>query len=102
MSVYSINFEIEYDNQNSYSDRYDSFMEAVLKNAGLHWKDPTSCIVIQTSEEIGDLAARLKASKFDPRRDLFMILDTEVKSARICGKIQDRDIFKLIPFLVSV
>jgi len=100
MAIYHVNFDISYDE--TYSSRYDDFTKAVQKNATMAWNDPTSCIIIQTTETLDAFAARLKASKFNASKDLFIVINTEVKAARICGQVVDQSIFKLLPFIKKV
>ncbi len=103
MSVYTISFMIADKtlNGSTYDDRYDAFMKTAMNiSPTIWWKDTTSFIVIQTDLSITDVSKKLKAV-IVPSADLFLIIDTQVKAARICGKNDDKDLIKLIPFLVE-
>ncbi|WP_409188588.1 hypothetical protein [Bradyrhizobium sp. RDM4] len=100
MATLSVSFDLEYDS--TYQARYTSFMEQV-KKSGLWWADTTSFVVVSTTESIDEFCSRIYVnSDFNATKDLFLVMDTEVKSARIRGKISDRDAFKLIPYLIEL
>jgi hypothetical protein len=100
MPVYAVSFDLEYDS--TYHDRYTSFMEQV-KKGGDWWADTTSFVAVRTSETIDNFCSRIwSMSGFNSAKDLYLVLDTEKLSARIRGKIKDRDIFKLMPYLIEL
>jgi hypothetical protein len=100
MAVFAVSFDLHYDA--NYQDRYASFMEQV-KKGGVWWADTTSFVVVRTAETIDTFCSRIYTqSSFNSTKDLYLVMDTEVKSARIRGKISDRDIFKLIPYLTEL
>lgn len=100
MAVFAVSFDLEYDA--TYQSRYASFMEQV-KKGGAWWADTTSFVVVRTNETIDDFCSRIYIhSDFNSTKDLYLVSDTEKLSARIRGKIRDRDIFRLMPYLVEL
>jgi hypothetical protein len=100
MPVYAVSFDLEYDS--TYQDRYTSFMEQV-KKGGEWWADTTPFVVVRTSETIDNFCSRIwSMSSFNGAKDLYLVVDTEKMSARIRGKLKDRDIFKLMPYLIEL
>jgi hypothetical protein len=100
MAVYAVSFDLEYDS--AYQERYVSFMEQV-KKGGEWWADTTSFVVVRTSETIDSFCSRIYTqSSFNSTKDLYLVTDVEKLSARIRGKIKDKDIFKLMPYLIEL
>lgn len=100
MAVFAVSFDLEYDA--NYQSRYSSFMEQV-KKTGDWWADTTSFVVVRTSESIDSFCSRIYIdSSFDASKDVYLVSDTEKLSARIRGKIRDRDIFKLMRYLIEL
>jgi len=100
MPVFIVSFDLKYDD--TYQARYNSFMEQV-KLGGDWWDDPTSCVVVRTSETIDAFCHRIYVkSDFDATKDLFMVLDAHVKAGRIRGAIKSRKVFQLIEYLVEL
>ena len=100
MSAYAITFRFHEDS--TYQERYESFV-AEAKSKGKWWADPTSFFAIETSESIDEITKRLDSkTKIQASKDMFMVLDADVKSGRIWGKILDQDIFKIIPYVKAV
>ena len=100
MAVYAVSFDLEYDS--NYQDRYTSFTDQVKKGDDW-WADTTSFVVVRTTETIDTFCTRIYAySSFNASKDLYLVVDSEIKSARIRGKIKDRDIFKLMPYLIEL
>jgi hypothetical protein len=100
MAIYAVSFDLEYDT--TYQERYRSFMEQVKKGSDW-WADTTSFVVVQTSETIDSFCSRIwTQSGFSSSKDLYLVFDTEKLSARIRGKIKNRQIFKLMPYLIEL
>lgn len=100
MAVYTVSFDLEYDS--TYQSRYSSFLEQVKKH-GLWWADTTSFVAVRTTESIDAFCSRIYVeSEFNHTKDLYLVMDSDAKSARIRGKIKDRDIFDLIPYLIEL
>jgi len=100
MAVYAVSFDLEYDS--TYQDRYTTFMEQV-KMGGAWWADTTSFVVVRTGETIDPFCTRIYTqSGFNSAKDLYLVCDTEKLSARIRGKFKDKDIFKLMPYLIEL
>lgn len=95
MAVFTVSFSISYDD--TYSERYNSFMEQV-KKSGLWWDETTSFVVVRTEESIDDFCSRIYIhSKFDAMKDRYLVLDANAKSGRYRGVNKDQDLFVLIP-----
>jgi len=100
MSVFCVTFDLKYDS--TYDSRYKSFMEQ-LKKSGTWWADPTSFVAVQSTETIDEFCHRIYVhSEFDESKDLFLVLDSEVKAGRVKGVVKDQDLFKLLPFVKKV
>jgi len=97
MATFLVSFDLKYDSD--YSDRYTSFMEQVKKGAK-YWDDTTSFLVVENSEDIDAFCHRIYvSSKFNSTKDLYLVLDANVKSGRIRGAIKSQTIFTLLPFV---
>lgn len=97
MAVYSVSFNIKYDD--TYSARYDSFMEQV-KKSGKWWAETTSYVVVETAESIDEFCSRIYAySDFNASKDRYLVLDVNAKSGRYRGVNTDSDLFTLIPYV---
>lgn len=97
MAVFLVSFDLKYDDD--YSDRYSSFMEQV-KKGGKWWADTTSFVAVETDETIDTFCNRIYLqSKFNGTKDLYLVLDANVKSGRVRGALKDQDLFKLLPFV---
>lgn len=74
-------------------------MEQVKKTAPW-WADTTSFVAVETSETIDDFCDRIYyKSSFNQSIDLFLVLDANIKSGRVRGKLRDQDLFKVLPFV---
>jgi len=97
MSVYVVSFELKY--EDTYSARYDSFMEQVKKTSPW-WAENTSTVVVKTDETIDDFCHRIYYdSSIIESKDRFLVLDADVRSGRVRGPVQDDDLFRLLPFV---
>jgi hypothetical protein len=97
MAVYLVSFDLKYDS--GYSDRYTTFMDQV-KHGGQWWADTTSFVAVQTDEDIDAFCTRIYVhSGFDGSKDLYLVLDANVKSGRVRGVIKDQHLFTLLPFV---
>ncbi|HEY8037953.1 MAG TPA: hypothetical protein VIF37_20450 [Methylobacter sp.] len=82
----------------SYEDRYNALIEAIDTVATGFWGETTSFIAFSSGKSIDTIAAACK-SAIAPTHDLFLIRVMDTKSAIICGKNEDQDIFALMPYL---
>jgi hypothetical protein len=97
MTVFIVSFDLKYDD--TYQDRYKSFMEQV-KKGGDYWDDTTSCVVVRTNESIDEFCTRIYVnSDFNATKDLYLVLDAHVKAGRIRGAIKSDKIFKLLDYV---
>lgn len=96
MSTFLVSFRIEH--TGNYNDRYNSLNDAITQSKGTWWAETTSYYVKVTSETIESFTSRLKKC-INPQHDILLVLDANVKSGRICGAVEDQDIFQLLPFL---
>jgi len=96
MTTYWITFRILKDQ--TYEKRRDAFLEAIHDTSETFWEDTTSFIVFSSSQSIEEIAESCERA-ISPKHDLFLIRQIDKKSAYICGKNEDLDIFKLMPYL---
>jgi len=97
MTVFTVSFSITFDD--SYSQRYDSFMEQV-KQGGKWWAETTSFVVVQTDETIDAFCSRIYVkSDFNATKDRYLVLDANAKDGRYRGVNTDDDLFTLIPYV---
>ena len=100
MSVFLVSFDIKSDSE--YSHRYDSFMTQVKKTTPW-WADTTSFVAVETNESLDDFCSRIYVhSGFDSPKDLYLVLDANVKAGRVRGNLKDQDLFKLLPFVTKL
>jgi hypothetical protein len=85
----------------SYEDRYNSLVKIITDNSATWWGKTTSYLAFTWDESIDSIAAKCKAA-IAPSQDLFLIREMDKQSARICGKNDDDDIYKLMPYLKSI
>jgi hypothetical protein len=100
MAVYVVSFELKADD--TYSKRYNSFMEQ-LKKTTPWWAENTSCVIVSTTENIDEFCTRIYfSSEILDTKDRFLVLDANAKIGRVRGPIKDDDLFKLLPFVVKL
>lgn len=101
MNTYWTTFRIHDDA--SYRTRYDSLVKAIGEAADqtTWWSEPTSFFMFKSRFTIDDIAQHLKKA-IAPDRDVVLLAMNEVKSARLIGTTNDRDIFRLDASLVAV
>lgn len=85
----------------SYENRYNAFVDGITEILQTWWSETTSYYAFTSPKGIGDVAARLKAA-IKPSHDLFLLREMDARAARICGKNDDQNIFKLMPYLQLV
>jgi hypothetical protein len=72
----------------------------VKKGATGWWGEPTSFYAVEVNETIDAYCTRIYIkSDFDATKDLYLVMDAEKLSGRVRGKITDRDLFKVLPFV---
>ena len=85
----------------SYDQRYAALQEAVRVHVTKWWLEPISFIAFSSEHSINSIATACKRA-IDPSYDLFLIREMDRKSAIICGKNDDDDIFDLMPYLETI
>ena len=100
MSAYWITFRIDDSSigGRSYDKRYLALQDAVQSSASKWWVESTSFIAFEAIADIAVLARAFKTA-IAPSHDLFLIRQMDTQSAIICGKVNDKDIFNLMPYL---
>ncbi|WP_445215571.1 hypothetical protein ACKWRH_24240 [Bradyrhizobium sp. Pa8] len=98
-NTYWLTFRIHDDA--TYEHRRDKLYEAIDNLSSKWWLEPTSFIAFSSEQSADTIAARIKAS-FNPATDMALLGMTEYKTARLIGKSDDQDVYKLIPFLKKV
>lgn len=82
----------------TYEDRYNALVKTVTENSTKWWGETTSYYAFTSSQGIDAVAAKCKAA-IASSHDLFLVREMDKKSARICGKNDDKDIYDLMPYL---
>jgi hypothetical protein len=100
MTIYWITFHIEDEivGGKNWNDRYNALIAAIGGNSTGRWYETTSFIAFDSISSIGGLAYKFKAT-IAPSKDLFLLRAMDLRSARICGRITDQTIFKVVPYL---
>ena len=100
MATYWITFRIAEDRVGSrtYEDRYKALQDAIHQRATQWWAEPTSFYAFTSLASIDTLAAEFKRA-IAPSHDVFLIRVMDTKSAIICGKNSDKDVFAMMPYL---
>jgi hypothetical protein len=100
MAIYLVSFDLKSDA--TYASRYKSFMEQV-KKGGLWWADTTSFVAVKTDEDIDTFCRRIYvSSEFDSAKDLYLVLNADVKSGRVRGPVKDSYLFTLLPYVTKL
>lgn len=102
MSVFAVTFRIHDDSD--YRRRYDSFTDEVRNGATTHWEETTSFMLVETTESIDSFCSRIYVkSSFDSSKDIYVVMDTQVKSARARGPIKyPFTLHSLLPYLKTL
>lgn len=98
MVAYWLSFRVaEHDVEGrSGHDRRTALEEVVYEASGPDWWDATTSFMIFNSDwRFSDLTNRMKAA-ISQADDVFLIRKLNYRQARICGKVDDLDIFRLI------
>lgn len=82
----------------NYDERREALYEAIAKHASKWWLDPTSFVVFESSDHVETIAASCERA-IAPTYDMFLIREMDTKTAVICGKVKNKEIFDLIPYL---
>jgi hypothetical protein len=103
MSTYWVTFRLAYENVGgkSYEERYKALTDTIVASSTKYWPEPTSFYALESAIDIDVLAGKLKA-KIAPTKDVVLIRYMDHKEARICGTVNDADIFTLMPYLKKV
>ena len=96
MPRYAVTFRIHSDT--TYDDRYNTFVEQVIKGASYWWDGTTSFYAIETTEELDAYCSRIYLkSNFSNLKDIFVVVNIETGVGRARGAITDKDLFKAFP-----
>ena len=101
MSTFSVSFRIHQDVDRQ--RRYDTFVEQLESvGVGQYWAETTSFYFVKTTETIDAFCHRIYVhSGFNATKDIYVVMDTEVKAARARGAIQYPNILKsTVPYIV--
>ena len=100
MATFWITFRIEDRNVGgrTYDDRRSALYEAVRVRSSQWWLKPTSYVAFESDHSLDALAEACKLA-ISPDHDLFLMREMDAKGAIICGNNDDRDIYKLMPYL---
>ena len=82
-----VSFEIASRNvgSDSYSDRYDSLMDAI-KKFGLRWTETTSFASIHADETLGSMSTKLfVGTKINSAHDKLLIVEMKTGNAKYSG-----------------
>lgn len=84
-------------------DRYDMLVGALNDAAtgGSYWDEPTSFWLFNSSLSIDEISAMIGDS-IDTGKDVALIGMPHKKSARVVGKVDDKDLFKIHDFVKQV
>lgn len=102
--MYWLSFRIASDvkTQRSFHQRYDDLIKVISRHvSGEYWEESSSFIVFESRSTINQIARDAKIA-IDPRYDLFLIRRLDVKQSRICGRGNNDNIFKLMPYLKKI
>ncbi|CDX13919.1 hypothetical protein MPLB_1360002 [Mesorhizobium sp. ORS 3324] len=98
MSVFVVSFRIadEQSTYGTYSERWASVNEAIQSKAvgRNYWKQTTSFFALQSTETFASsLASAINvSSKFDPAKDLLLVVNLSFKDYKVLGVNNDADI----------
>jgi hypothetical protein len=95
MAIYWLTFRLQEDAD--YDDRYQALVDAIQRITTRWWVEPSSFMLFESSRDIDGVAASVKAAIAESK-DLVLIGMPDYKTARLIGKSDDDDIFKLMPF----
>lgn len=103
MASYWLSFRIHEDTVggNTYSQRYNALVDAVILLRTKYWEETTAFIVFESASSIDTIAAKCNAV-IAKSHDLVLIRALDIKDARICGLNTDTDIYGLMPYLKKV
>ena len=88
MATYAISFNLDYNS--TYSDRYQSLMEAIRRCPKV-WEETTSFALVESAETLEELERRLFLSKYSSATDLLLVIKVSYDDAIARGPIKDKD-----------
>lgn len=96
MAVFAISFRIASDS--SYSDRYQSVVDAILKiSPGIYWDETTSFVIVEAEKSSENMASEIdNGSTFRPSTDLLVVINLSQKGYAVRGQYSDKDLDKLM------
>jgi hypothetical protein len=97
-----VTFEIDWEDDKSYNAIYTALGQAVTHNLNPTdcWCETTSFFIISTSETSKVFAERVwKTAKMREDKDRLVVLNIVAKTGYALGKIEDNDLFTLLPFV---
>jgi hypothetical protein len=100
-TAYWLNFRIEDDEtarKPNQKARYEALVEVVEEYALTWWRQSPSLYIFDTNIDI-DRVAPLFKQCINPACDFFMLGEMGKEEVRIFGRYNDKDIFKVMPYL---
>lgn len=94
MAVYWMTFRIA--NDANYEKRYAAVTTAINSIASKWWVEPTSFLLFESEKNIDGVVGAVKPKMGS--NDLALIGMPDFKTARVIGKVEDQDLFVLMPF----
>lgn len=95
MQTYIVTFRIALTGDDD--ARREALIASILQGSSRHWDEPTSFLLVETEDSLDDLASWASQS-IDPAVDIVLIRALDQKSARVIGRVEDRDLFELMPY----
>lgn len=99
MTVYAITFRLEHDE--TWSDRYDSFMDAV-RACKTVWAETTSFCLVETDETLEALERRLYLTQFSTFKDTMVVIQVSYDAAVARGKIKDKETLRNLLYGIDI
>jgi len=78
-------------------ERRGDLEASMIYETTMHWKETTSFLIIRTDNTIDTLAQWAKGA-ISESYDLVLIRELGRESARVVGKVEDPDLFTLMPY----
>jgi hypothetical protein len=96
MPTYLVTFKLA--RNHTYADRHDRFMAALQK--GDWWAETGCSVVAYAPEAIDEFCKRIfQPSAFDPRVDVAVVFDLDLRDGRAKGDFRDIGLFSIAPWL---
>ena len=102
MATYAVSFNIKYDSEASYTERYSSFMSRMRQISGRMWAETTSFCLCETDLDMESFERSLWLTSFDATKDKMLVLDVHYDSAIARGSLDYPSTLRALLPLVSV